>query len=104
MFSFRLRWRGFRGGLESTERFFPDLIEVGSQQGDAFGIQLIDSASAGLAVADETRILQHFQMLRDGGTAYRHGSGKFVDGHRTACELLEDGHAGRVAECFEPAL
>ena len=52
MFSFRF----FSDVLEVGESGFPDLIKVGAEQGDAFGIELVDMAGAGSGVADESGV------------------------------------------------
>ena len=89
MFSF---W-GFGDGLEVTEGVFPDLFKVGAEQSDAFGVELIEAASALLSVVDESGFLEDFEVLRDGGAADGHGGGEFVDGERSGGEFLENGHA-----------
>src|SRR5579872_5257466 len=55
--------RSFRRDLKVAESLGPHLVEVGAQPRHAFGIELVQTACTGLAVHDEPRILEHFEVL-----------------------------------------
>jgi len=77
---------------------------VGAQPRHSLRIQLVETPRSGSAVHDQPGILEHPQMLRDGGTANRQQTGDFVNSNRPAGELLKDGHAGSVAQSIEAGL
>src|SRR5580692_6930853 len=82
----------------------PHLIEVSAQPRNTFRIQLVQPPRSGLAVGYKPCILEHTQMLRDGGTTHRHGASKLIYGNGPFGELLKDRHARCVAEGVEPGL
>src|SRR5919109_1222930 len=53
------------------QRLVPEVVEVGAERAEPVRVQLIDAAGAVLAVHDQLRLLQHLQVLRDGGPADR---------------------------------
>jgi hypothetical protein len=75
-----------------------------AQARDALGIKLIETTGTDGLVEDKPRVLEHFEVLRDGGTADGEGAGELIDGERPSGELLEDGHAGCIAEGIESGL
>ena len=81
------------GDLEAAEGAGPDAVEVITQARDAFGRELVEATSSGLAVEHKACFLEHTEMLGDGGTADGHDSSQLVDGERAAAEAVEDGHA-----------
>jgi hypothetical protein len=62
------------------------------------GIDFVDAASAGAAVADEAGLSEDTKMLGDCGTGDRKDRGELVDGMGVAGEQLKDREAGGVAE------
>jgi len=97
--------RGFFGGcLKVAHGLVPELIEVGAEAGDAFRAELIKAAGSGARIGHKACLLQDPQVLGDGGAGDGEGAGEFVDGDRAGGKLLEDGHAGGVAEGVETGL
>lgn len=94
----------FSGSLKGAQGLLPNLIEVGAQERNAFGIQLIEAAGAVFAAGNQARILEHTQMLRDGGPADGQGSRQLVHGYGAGGELLQDGHTGGVSQGFKAGL
>ena len=87
--------------LKSGQGFVPEVREVVAQQGEPFGIQLINSARAVAAVADQARLSQTAQMLGDGGARYGQSCREFVNRARMSADHLKDGQASGVAESGE---
>jgi hypothetical protein len=81
----------FCGFLKSYQSLRPELGEMVAQQGDAFGIQFVNAACAGAAVADEPRLLENTKVLRHSGPGDGQASSEFVDGVGTGAEHFEDG-------------
>ena len=77
---------------------------MGPQAGDTFRVELVKAARAGAGIGDEAGLFEDFEVLRYGGTADGKLAGKLVDGEGTGGELLEDGHAGGIAEGVESGL
>ena len=49
--------------LEGGEGAVPELLEVGPDGGEAFGVELVQPAGAVLAVDQETGLLQNLEVL-----------------------------------------
>jgi len=98
------RRRFFGGGLKVAHCLVPELIEVNAEAGDAFWAELIETARSGASIGHKACLLQDPQVLGDGGARDGQSSGEVVDGRGTGGELLEDGHAGLVAEGVESGL
>jgi hypothetical protein len=94
----------FRGDLKVGEGFGPHLVEMGAQARYTLGIELIEAARSGAVVEHEAGVFQHFEVLRDGGTADGESARELVHGQRSSRQLLEDSHAGGVAEGVESGL
>ncbi len=94
----------FRGLLKSAERFGPHLIEVGSQAGHSIGVELIQTTRPILDIGYETRIFQHFEVLRYSRAADGQAVSEFIDGDRSRGEFLENRHARRVGESVQTGL
>ena len=62
------------------------------------GIDFVDAASAGAAIADKAGLFEDAKMLGDSGTGDRKDAGELVDGMGMAGEQLKDPEASRVAE------
>lgn len=75
-----------------------------AKAGKAFGIERIKAARTLSGVEHEPYVLEHFQMLRNGGTRNGERIGDLVDGHGAFRKSLEDGHAGAVGKRVEPGL
>ena len=78
------------------------MVEIGAQRADTVGVELIDATGAHGLVDHQPGVLEHLQVLRDGGTADGKLAGELADGARAICEMLEDRAPGRVAECRPP--
>jgi len=65
---------------------------------ETLGIEFVDAAGAGAAVADESGLLEDAEMLGDGGTGDGKPGSEFVDGARMGSEEMENGEAGGVAQ------
>ena len=94
----------FDRGLKCAHGLRPHLVKVSAQTGDAFRIQLVEAAGSCPAVCHQPRVFENAQVLGDRGTADGQRTGQFVDGDGTGSQLLEDGHASRVAEGIEAGL
>lgn len=77
---------------------------MSAQASDAFGIELIKATGARPGIGHETCILQHFQVLGNGGPADGHNARQLVHGERAGGQLLKDGHPGGVAQGIEAGL
>jgi len=69
-----------------------------AQECDALRIQLVNAPRACPAVADQTSLFEHPQVLRDGGAGHRQPGRQFVYRVGMMAEHLEDGQAGGIAE------
>jgi len=90
--------------LESGKGLVPQLSKVIPEHCDAFGIQFIDPSRAFAAVAHQTRILQHPQMLGNGRARYRQARGKLAHRLRVIAKHLKNRQPSRVTERRESAL
>src|SRR3954468_14856836 len=88
-----------QGVLERLQGSVPEPVEVGAQGADAVRVQLVEPAGAVLAVGNETRLLQHLQVLGDSGPGDRQLVGDLPHRPWTLSQELEDGPPGRVAQC-----
>jgi hypothetical protein len=77
---------------------------VVAQEREAFGIEFIDTAGAGAAIAHEAGVLENAQVLGNGRTGDGESGSEFVNGARMGAEKLNDGPAGGVAESGEAVL
>ena len=75
----------------------PEPLEIGAKRAEPSGIDLIDAAIAVGPVDDQSRILEHPQVLRDGGTAHRELAGELADRPWALGEALEDGAPRRIS-------
>lgn len=75
-----------------------------AQQGDAVGIQFVDTPRSRAPVTHQTSVLENAQMLGHCRTRNRQTGGEFVHGARMAADHLEDGQAGGIAEGSEAVL
>lgn len=82
----------------------PHLVEMSTQPSNTLGVELIETARTGTPVKDKARVLEYFQVLRNGRAADWQGTREHIYGEGSARELLEDGHARGVTECVESSL
>jgi hypothetical protein len=94
----------FYRSLKCAEGRIPEAIEMSAETGNAPWIETVKTASPGLAVENETGLLEDAQVLGYGGTADGQAAGQFADGQRAGRELLEDGHACRIGDGIEAGL
>ena len=95
----------FLGGLlESRQCLIPKFGKMVAEKGQALGIELVDAARAGAAVANEAGLFEHAQVLRNRGTGNWQAGGEFIHGARRRAEHLENGQAGGVAKGGESVL
>jgi hypothetical protein len=97
-------WGFFGDGLKGAHGLGPHLVEVGAEAGDAFGIELIETAGSLAGAGDEARVFEDFEVLGDGGAGDGELAGQLIDGDGAGGELLKDGHSGLVAEGVETGL
>lgn len=84
--------------FEGGERLVPDRREMIAQHGDSLGIDFVDAASAGPAIADEAGLFEDAKVLGDRGTGDRKYGGQLVDGVGMAGKQLKDREASGVAQ------
>lgn len=77
---------------------------MGAQTRYALGIEPVQPSRSLPDVIHQSCILEHFEVLRYGGTRYGKSSSQLVDGDGAAGELLKDGHPGGIGECIESGL
>ena len=59
-------------------------------------VKPIDPLCTVSSLSDESRLLEHFQMLRHRRTAHRHLAGDLPHWTRLLCDALEDREPGRI--------
>ena len=72
---------------------------IGTKGTQAVRVKLVDVTGAGRPVHHEPGVLEHLEVLRDGGAADRKIPCELADRLWTIRESLEDRPTGRVAEC-----
>jgi len=97
-------WWFFSGGLEGAHCLVPHLVKVGTQPGHTRGIKLVQPPRTVLDVRHQTRVFQHTQVLRHGGTTHGHLPSQLVDSPGSVRKLLKDSHTRRIAQCVKPGL
>src|SRR3954452_24425207 len=85
------------GRLVGGERLVPEVVEVSAQQAQSLGIDLVDAPGADSLVDDQPGVLEHLQVLRDGGPADRQLPGQLTDRPGPLGQVLEDRPPGRIA-------
>jgi hypothetical protein len=88
--------------LECRQGSVPEPVEVLAQCRDAFGVELIDPAVADLSVNDQSRLLEHLEVLRDGGSAHWQLARQIHDGTGPIGEAFEDRAPRRIAKGSYP--
>lgn len=84
--------------LECSKRVRPESLEIASEQRESSRIQFVHSSCACRAVRDEPRILEHSQVLRDGGTADGKPMSEHADRARAGEQALDYRAASGIAE------
>lgn len=77
----------FHGFLKGAERPCPHLIEVRTQPGYAFRVELIEPACSCFGVGHEAHIFEHLEVLGYCGTRYGEHARELVDGDGSRGEL-----------------
>lgn len=88
----------FDGSLISRQGLAPELVELSAKGTHPRGVELVYAAVADGPVHHEPRVLQHLEVLGDGGPADGQHAGKFADRPRTVRQKLEYRASGRIAE------
>src|SRR5215471_18595774 len=88
----------FDGSLVCRQGLVPELVELGAKGAHPRGVELVYAAVADGPVHNEPRLLQHLEVLGDGGPADRQLASKFADRPRTVRQKLEDRASGGVTE------
>jgi hypothetical protein len=75
----------------------PEPVEIGAQRFQAGRVHCVDATSSFGAVGDQTRMLEHPQVLGHGGTANWKVASQLTHGAWPGHEALEDGATGAIA-------
>ena len=86
-------------GREVGEGFGPEAVEIGAYRVDAGGVDLVEASPADRLVQHQPGVLEHLEVLGDGGTADRETRRQLADDTRAVGQAFEDGPAGGIAEC-----
>ena len=84
--------------LKRGEGLAPEVVEVVAELAEPVRIEPVEPPRAVAPLGHEPRLLQHAQVLRDGGPADRQLVRDLADRSRAVAQLLEDRPAGRVAQ------
>ncbi len=76
----------------------PKSVEISAQRFQAGRVDSVDATSPFRAVGDQTRMLQHPQVLGDGGTADWKVASQLAHRAWAGHEALEDGATGAIAQ------
>lgn len=90
--------RSLGGRLERAERMAPETIEIRTQRFQAGGVHRIDATSSFCALGDEAGVLEHTQVLGDGGTTDREVACQLTHGARALHETGEDRATSAIAQ------
>jgi hypothetical protein len=95
--SFTSAW-SLRDGLERGERVIPEPVEISAQRFQAGRVDRVYATSSFRTVGDQTRILEHPQVLGDRGAADWKVVSQLAHGVWSDDEALEDGATGAIAQ------
>jgi hypothetical protein len=87
---------GYR--LEGGKRLLPEPVQVAAKSSESVRIELVKATRAIAGVDHESGLLQHPQVLRDGGAAHREALRELPHGPRAGEQPLEDIAPGRIGE------
>jgi hypothetical protein len=90
--------RSLSCGLESGEHVGPEPVEIRAQRFQAGRVDRVDATSSVRAVRDQTRILEHPEVLGDRGAADGKIASQLAHGARAGHEALENGATGAIAQ------
>lgn len=76
----------------------PEGVEVLAQRRRRLRIDLVDATRTRRSVEHQAHLLEHLEMLRHGGTAYRELSGELPDRERAPAQPLEDLTPGWISK------
>src|SRR3954466_7187881 len=76
--------------LEGRKRALPHLVEIGPQDREPGGVDLIEAARSRLAVDHQADVLEHLQVLGDRGAAHRQLGRELAHRPRAVREAVED--------------
>ena len=80
------------------------VIEVLAQKLEPVGVGSVEPAGADLSIEHQADVLEHLEVLRDGGPAHRESRGDLSDRQGSVAQAVEDGLAGRIAQGGEHRL
>ena len=75
-----------------------------AQECDALWIQFVNAPRACPAIAHQTSLFEHAQVLRNGRAGHRQPGRQFVYGVGMMAEHLEDGQSGGISESGQAVL
>src|SRR5688572_24612259 len=87
--------------VESLVALVPEFPEIAGPLGHILERRCLEPARAPLCIPaprDQTRPLQHTQVLRDRGTAHREWLGELLHRRFSRCQSREDGATRRIGE------
>jgi len=90
--------------FERGKRLIPQLRKVIPQQRQALGIQLINPPRPCAPIANQPRLFQHSQVLRNGRPRYRQSRRQLIHRLRMVAQHLKDRQPRRVAQRRQSAL
>ena len=90
--------------FERGKRLIPQLRKVIPQQRQTLGIQFINPPRAFPPVANQPRLFQHPQVLRNGRPRYRQSRRQLIHRSRMVPQHFEYRQPRRVAQRRQPAL
>jgi len=90
-----------RDGRESAQCIRPEEVEKCSQPSETVRIYRVEPPVPVRAVDHQTGVLQHLQVLRDGGPADRQVAGNVDHREGSSPQAVEDPATGSIAEGLE---
>jgi len=90
--------------FERGKRLIPQLRKVIPQQCQPLGIQLINPPRAFAPVANQPRLFQHSQVLRNGRPRYWQSRRQLIHRLRMVAQHLEDRQPRRIPQCRQSVL
>jgi hypothetical protein len=82
--------------LETGQRVRPEAVEIGAQGGKPSRVELIYAACSIGVVVDESRTLEHFEVLRHRGSADGQLTRQLPDCARSVRQAFDDRASGAV--------
>ena len=86
------------GTGEGGELVVPEPVQVRAQRREAAGVQPVDTLGPDGGIGDEAGVLEHAQVLRDGGAAHGQAGRELADGVRPFRDELEDAAPRGIGE------